>query len=262
MKKRFYSASIIFFALILLGSCQSELDPRREFYQLKIYSLDSARQEAVMDKYLSEAYLPALKKQGLKNIGVFKNRKTETDSSTSIYVLVPYGSLDLVQTVEDNVLLDPSYLKSAEPFLTSSNMEAPYARQRSVLLRAFKDMPMMRPTMVVGSRTDRVYELRSYESATEEKYRNKVDMFNAGGEVKLFERLGFNAVFYGEVLSGQVMPNLMYMTTFTDLKSRDEHWKVFVDSPEWKALKAMPKYEKNVSHIDIYFLYPADYSDY
>ena len=87
-------------------------------------------------------------------------------------------------------------------------------------------------------------------------------MFNAGGEIKLFERLGFNAVFYGEVISGAKMPNLMYMTTFADQQSRDAHWKSFVDSPEWKGLIAMEKYKNNISHIDITFLYPTDYSDY
>ena len=87
-------------------------------------------------------------------------------------------------------------------------------------------------------------------------------MFNAGGEVKLFDRLKFNAVFYGEVISGSKMPNLMYMTTFTDQTSRDEHWEAFVDSPEWKEISVLSKYENTVSHADIYFLYPTAYSDY
>ena len=54
----------------------------------------------------------------------------------------------------------------------------------------------------------------------------------------------------------------MYMTTFSDMTSRNEHWKVFVDSEEWNELKSMSKYENNMSHIDILFLYPTDYSDY
>jgi hypothetical protein len=58
------------------------------------------------------------------------------------------------------------------------------------------------------------------------------------------------------------MPNLMYMTTFSDQKNRDAHWKKFVDSPEWKELVVMDKYKNNVSHIDIIFLYPTEYSDY
>ncbi len=87
-------------------------------------------------------------------------------------------------------------------------------------------------------------------------------MFNEGGEITLFDELGFNAVFYGEVLSGSQMPNLMYMTTFANQESRDAHWKLFVDSSTWKTLSAMPEYQNNISHMDIQFLYPTEYSDY
>ena len=87
-------------------------------------------------------------------------------------------------------------------------------------------------------------------------------MFNKGGEIALFKRLGFNAVFYGEVMAGSKMPNLMYMTSFDNMQSRNDHWKTFVDDPEWKKLSAMPEYQHNVSHIDISFLYPTEYSDY
>jgi hypothetical protein len=86
-------------------------------------------------------------------------------------------------------------------------------------------------------------------------------MFNKGGEVTLFKRLGFNAIFYGEVIAGASMPNLMYMTSFENRKSRDEHWKAFVDDPEWKKLSARKEYQNNVSKIDITFLVPAAYSD-
>ena len=87
-------------------------------------------------------------------------------------------------------------------------------------------------------------------------------MFNDGGEIKLFDKLNFNAVFYSEVISGPKMPNLMYMTTFSNQESRDAHWKSFVDAPEWKEMSSVPKYQNNVSHIDRIFLYPTEYSDY
>ena len=87
-------------------------------------------------------------------------------------------------------------------------------------------------------------------------------MFNAGGEVKLFKRLNFNAVFYADVISGPQMPNLIYMTTFPNQTVRDSLWKEFSDSPEWTELKEMDKYKNSVSHADIMFLYPTDYSDY
>ncbi len=86
-------------------------------------------------------------------------------------------------------------------------------------------------------------------------------MFNEGGEIKLFKRLNFNAVFYGEVLSGSRMPNLMYMTSFENMNDRNEHWKNFSADPEWKRLSSMPEYQNTVSKIDIVFLTPTQYSD-
>ena len=112
------------------------------------------------------------------------------------------------------------------------------------------------------ARSERVYELRSYEGGTEKLFRNKVEMFNQGGEIKLFDRLKFNGVFYGEVLSGSRMPNLMYMTSFENIEDRDAHWKTFGQDPEWKKLSGLPQYQKNVSKSDIILMKATDYSDY
>ena len=87
-------------------------------------------------------------------------------------------------------------------------------------------------------------------------------MFNEGDEIGLFKKLNFNAVFYSEVIAGSHMPNLMYMTCFENKADRDAHWKSFVGDPFWKTLLAMPMYQHNVSHIDINFLRPTDYSDF
>ena len=114
---------------------------------------------------------------------------------------------------------------------------------------------------LTGDKKSRVYELRSYESPTEKLYRTKVKMFNVGDEVGIFNRLGFNAIFYAEVLAGKKMPNLMYMTSFESMEERDAHWKAFGSDPEWEKLKADKQYDNTVSHIDITFLYPAEYSD-
>ena len=109
-------------------------------------------------------------------------------------------------------------------------------------------------------KNERVYELRSYEGASEKLFRNKVQMFNAGKEINLFDRLGFNGVFYGEVVFGAKMPNLIYMTSFANMPARDAHWKAFGSDPEWKRLSALPEYQHNVSRSDITFLRPTDYS--
>ena len=87
-------------------------------------------------------------------------------------------------------------------------------------------------------------------------------MFNEGGEVDLFKRLNFNAVFYAEVIAGSSMPNLMYMTSFENKADRDAHWKTFVDDAEWKKLSGDPMYQHNVSKADIVLMRAAEYSDY
>ena len=234
----------------------------REFYQIKTYIFKTDQQVQTTDKFLKEAYLPGLKKLGIKNIGVFKPKPNATDTIKKIIVLIPFSSMSQFLGLEEKLAKDKTYLNAGADYLNATYKQAPYVRIESVLLKAFTDHPTMTTPALNSPKANRVYELRSYESATEAIYKNKVDMFNAGGEIKLFNRLAFNAVFYGEVISGAKMPNLMYMTTFADQASRDEHWKAFSASPEWKGLLAMEKYKNNISHIDITFLYPTDYSDY
>ncbi len=234
----------------------------RDFYQLKIYTVDTKSQEAATDQFLKEAYLPALKRQNIKSIGVFKSRPNEKDSLQKIYVLVPFASLAQFQNTEDALLKDSGFLTAGASYINAKFDNAPYRRIESILMRAFEDMPNMNTPAFDSPKADRVYELRSYESATEALYRNKVEMFNGGGELELFHQLGFNPVFFGEVISGNRMPNLMYLTTFKDRASRDAHWKAFGESAKWNELKVMPKYQNNMYHADVLFLYPAEYSDY
>ncbi|GLU42754.1 hypothetical protein Musp01_03780 [Muricauda sp. NBRC 101325] len=234
----------------------------REFYQLKIYSFSSEAQIAATDDFLKNAFIPAVKKQGIDKVGVFKFITNETDTVQKTFVLLPFKSLDQFKELEGKLMEDETYMAAGSAYIDANFDNAPYENISSIVMQAFTDMPIMATPNLDGPRENRIYELRSYESPTEKYYINKVDMFNAGGEVKLFDRLNFNAVFYGEVLSGPKMPNLMYMTTHADMATRDKNWEAFVDSPEWKALTAMPKYENNVNHADIWFMYPTDYSDY
>jgi hypothetical protein len=109
-------------------------------------------------------------------------------------------------------------------------------------------------------KSERVYELRSYEAATEMLYERKVEMFNKG-ESELFQKLGFQPVFFGEVLSSAHMPHLMYMTTFSDTTSQKEHWDAFRVHPEWEEMKEIEYYNNTVSKNTKYLLYPTSYSD-
>jgi hypothetical protein len=234
-----------------------------QIYQLKTYSFSTDEQVQQTDDFLKNTYLPALKRQNIKNIGVFKPKTyAPEDTLQRTLILIPFASLEAFENLEMQLLNDKTFQKDGADFINAAHNAKPYERISSILTKAFDDMPMLKPSPLSNEREERIYELRSYQSPTVAYHQNKVEMFNAGGEVKLFDALGFNAVFYSSVISGPDMPNLMYMITFKDEASHDAHWKSFSDSPVWQKLSALSKYQDNVSHIDSTFLYPTEYSDY
>ena len=129
-------------------------------------------------------------------------------------------------------------------------------------MKAFPYAPNIGIPNFSTAASERIYELRSYEGPTENLFRQKVKMFNEGGEISLFKRLDFNAVFYAEVISGSTMPNLMYLTTFADMAAHDAHWNSFRTHPEWVKLSAIPEYKNTVSKSVKILLHPTDYSDF
>jgi NIPSNAP len=257
--------TVIFLLSLLIISCTElkteEAKVKQEYYQLKTYTFDNPEQVEITDKFLKDAYMPALKKLNINNIGVFKLRPSEKDSSLKTFILLPFQSIDQFYKIETQLKSDSVYLKAGAEYFNTSYKAPAYKRIESTLMIAFQGMPGMRAAEFDNKRSERVYELRSYGSANETYFHRKIEMFHSG-EIDLFKKLGFNAVFYGEVISGSKMPNLMYMTTFEDQASREEHWDAFKNSPEWKELKSIPKYANTVSIIEIMFLYPTEYSDY
>ena len=236
--------------------------PHQEFYAIRIYHLKTAGQEAHLDTYLQTALLPALHRMGITDIGVFKPIGNDTAAIRSVYVLIPFKSMEQYAGLTNALDKDQQYKTAGKDYIEAPYDNPPYIRMESILLQAFPDMPRHAvPTALQSPRGQRVYELRSYEGPTERYYANKVQMFNAGGEIPLFKRLHFNAVFYAGVLAGAHMPNLMYMTSFDNMAAREQHWKDFSADPFWKKLVAEPQYQHNVSHVDIVFLHPAAYSD-
>jgi hypothetical protein len=257
-----YRFLLIFF-VVLFSICAGEAAKAADgyYYQLKIYHLKTQAQEGRVDNYLKNAYLPALHRAGIKSVGVFRPVEADT-SGKLVYVLIPYKTWEQIKKTDQQLIADTQYQAEGKDYIDASSKDAPYTRMETILLSAFPKMLSPEVPALSGPKSERVYELRSYESATEKYNLNKVKMFNDGNEVALFKRLGFNAVFYAEVLAGSHMPNLMYMTTFNNKADRDKHWDAFSNDPEWKVLVAKAEFQNNVSKADILFLHPADYSDF
>jgi NIPSNAP len=235
--------------------------PERRYYTLSIYHFKDSVQEKVLDHYFSDALLPALHRMKIASVGVFKSLANDTVSDKKFYVFIPFHSAVEIQQLNEKLQKDQIYQSAGSDYINAVFSAPPYTRIETIILYAFPLAPKMQLPELRSPKNERVYELRSYESATEKIFKNKVNMFNEGDEIGLFKRLGFNAVFYSEVVAGSRMPNLMYMTTFENMQEREKHWKAFSDDAQWKKLTAMPIYQKNVQHADIFFLRPTDYSD-
>jgi hypothetical protein len=257
--KTFLSLSL--FTLIFLSSvCEGPADNTRDFYQLNVYTLNSPEQELVMDRYLKDAFLPALHRAGIEKVGVFKTIEGKNGDLNLLVVFIPFRVVAQIQEFQTTMESYDEYLQAASEFINSAHDNPPYVRKESVLMTAFNASPHFSVPDMKTAKQDRVYELRSYQSATEELNRLKVNMFDTG-ESELFIKLGFQPVFFGEVIFGGDMPNLMYMTCHANEEAQVANWKSFVDHPEWNEIKVLDQYQNTVSQIDKYLLYPKEYSD-
>ncbi len=255
------SLGLAFLFTVMVFSLSFGKAPKREYYEIKIYHVSTQSQQERVHKYLKDALLPALHKIGITKVGVFKPVESDTANGKLIYLLIPFKSVDQHLELPELLLKDSEYLSAGAEYLDAAFDNAPYNRIESIFLKAFAKFPESKVPNLTTPHAERIYEFRSYESATEKIHLNKVQMFNDGGEVNLFERLEFNPVFFAQVISGSHMPNLMYMTSFNNKAAREAHWDVFKTHPDWKKMSGLKEYQKNVSHSDILFLHPTDYSD-
>ncbi len=262
MRKRIHFAfAVTCLLMVSFFSNDTYAADNRAFYEIKLYRLTNNEQVKRVDDYLQHAYLPALHRAGIGKVGVFHWTGNDTAAEKRIYLFIPLKSLEQVNTLEDLLVKDKQLQKDGDAYWNAAFNAPAYTRIENIVLKAFPLMPSYSVPNLTGKKTERYYELRSYEGSTERLYRQKVKMFNEGGEIALFKRLNFNAVFYAEVIAGSRMPNLMYMTSFNNKADRDEHWKKFGEDPEWIKLKVVPEYLNTVSKNEQVYLNPTEFSE-
>ena len=227
----------------------------REYYELRRYEIETPEQKAGFDKFMAEAAIPALGRIGVGPVGVFEPEK----ETGSVWVLLPHKTMDSVATLVTKLGEDDEFMSRGEAFLQAPSSSPAYKRVVSSLMVAFTHLPRLeRPAKSPG----RVFQLRIYESPSVVTGQKKIEMFNEGGEIAIFKRVGLAPVFFGETIVGEKMPNLTYMLGF---ESRDEQkaaWKRFGPDPEWRRISSMPEYanKRILSGITNILVKPAKYS--
>lgn len=256
MDRRDFMAGVAPLALaptVLAASTDGSSDDRRQYLEWIRYTLPGRRDKRV-EKYYEDAAIPALNRLGVKDVGVFNVMYGPNDPS--LYVLVPHDSIDSIMTSQQRLAEDREYTAAAEEYMESSISDPAFARIERGLMRAFSGMPRVEPPRkMFGS--ERLFELRIYESHNSVKAQKKIDMFNQGGEIQVFRDTGLTPVFFGETIFGRLMPNLTYMLVFEDMAQRDRHWEQFRTSEGWAAIKDLEEYRDTVSNITDIILRPA-----
>jgi len=105
--------------------------------------------------------------------------------------------LDEIQALQKSACKKiQTYMQTGRDYMNASYQNPPYTRMETIILTAFELSPAMNLPQLHSDKKEHIYELRSYESATENYHINKVKMFNTGGEIGIFSKLNFNGAFY------------------------------------------------------------------
>lgn len=262
-RRQFLAASAVAATSVAAGnsvSAAADAPSGRELIELRTYHFASPEKLAAFQRFFADAAAPAFTRAGVGPVGAFKllardnpTLKLSSDG-TDLFVLVPHKTADSFLTLERRLAADEAYQSAGRATLEAAKSDPAYARYESSLMLGFEQFP----TVAAPTQSEsRVLQLRIYESHNQERARRKIHMFNEGGEIAIFRRVGMNPVFFGETLAGAKMPNLTYMLAFDDDDALTKAWNAFRADPDWKKLSADQSYKDTVSNITNLILRPA-----
>ncbi len=226
----------------------------KEFYELRIYETSSDENATLLDRHLSDNLIPMLNTAGIDKIGVFE--ESASNRPPWRYVLISYDNVQQYLDATGGDLNRNISEAASSSYKMVSKTRPVYDRIKSSFFEAFDVWPKSQSPLF-GS--DRIFQLRIYESQSEDAGKRKVHMFN-NGEIPIFNDVGLTPVFFGEALSGHNLPNLTYMLTFKDEAEMKKAWEGFLAHPDWAKMKEVEMYKNTVSYISNIVLKPLDYS--
>jgi hypothetical protein len=156
---------IFYLALSISLSAQTKLD-KFHFFELKVYEYSTQNQEKLIDEFLSQSFLPFLHKNARSKVGVFSNYGNDTAAIKKIYVLIPHKKLSEIPVLQKAFFLDKDHMAKGATYIDASSSQPAFNRITTYILEGFRFAPhLMLPNLKSGH-NERVYELRSYESAS------------------------------------------------------------------------------------------------
>ena len=227
-----------------------------EFYELRALRLRRGPMPARVDAYLKDAFIPAARRAGCGPIGAFNIMIGQ--GNPTCYVLIPHPTLESFMSLPEKLSADAEYKSAAADFRALPATDPPYVNQEVQLLKAFGHFPRIE----APEARPRIFELRTYRSHSRSAAMKKIEMFDTGGEIAIFRRVGLTPVFFAQALTGSHLPCLTYLLTYPDLATREKNWNAFRTDPEWKKLSTTPGFTDAEIVVDIenQILAPTGYS--
>jgi hypothetical protein len=255
-RRKFIQSSLITTSALAAGQlafADTTQAAKKELYEWREYEMHFGGSQNTLHQYFEKALIPALNKQGIKNVGVF--REIGKTDPAKIYVLIAYPSFEEYLPINTKLKADDEFIKNSASYVQVPAEKPLYNRIKTSLLVAFDGLPIMK----LPPKSTRIFEVRTYEGYSEDAVRRKIKMFN-DEEFPIFYRTKLNPVFFGEAIAGDTLPCLTYMLHFGSMEERDKNWAAFSADADWKKVLADPQYANTVSNIRRVFLEPLPYS--
>ena len=138
-----------------------------EYYELRVYRIDSLEKQKVVSGFLENALLPALNRMGIDRIGVFTLQEPGDDFS--IFTLIPYPTLDHMTRLSDVLDQDADYQQAASEYFAASIDDPAYGRIESKLMKAFDSIPVMELPKQTATGDTRIFELANLREPSRER---------------------------------------------------------------------------------------------
>ncbi len=258
MKRRGFLGAVGIVVLMGFAVRGQELAGQRELIELKTYTCSSVEKRDALMALFDAALVPALNRQGIKNVGVFWTSGEVNDGNaayaTNLFVLIPHATMETFVSGDQRLLADAQFMKDAAALFSAPMKDPLYDTCSSSLLYAFATCPHVRQ---VTTSADRLLQLRIYNSYTIERNAKKAAMFEQGGEIGIFRTCGMLPVFFSQALAGDRLANVTYMLGFDNKEQKEAAWLRFRAHPDWLKLKADPQYKDTANKITNIVLRPS-----
>jgi len=257
-RRDFVSASVAAGVAAVAGESAAQEGKKVSLLELRHYRLRFGPMESRFVEHAKTALVPALNRAGIAPVGAFA--VSVGPDSPSLFLLLPHATADSVATLDDRLEADAEYRRAGAAIRALPPSDPPYERLDSSLMSSFKTMPALKAVGPIAP--GRVAELRRYESPNEPTGRKKIEMFEEGGEIAIFRRLGMAPLFFARNVVGARLPALTYMLMFPDAAAREKGWTAFRDDAEWAKLRSTPGYSNAdiLTGIHSALLRPTDFS--